>query len=330
MENMDNQDTDKLLQMEAADCRSAADAHHNALKKFWKELFKTGIFLIAALTAIVFGSIAWFTANMNVQSGSASVAAQYEIIRIASKGIRQTSELNWLHLAEGTAYEYGGNTYYYTESGKIALRLSEDYIVSPGASGFVEFYIIPTHDGAATMTLYLGLTGYEERIGVDGITKEIKRVEDPTLDALLSGHILLFDDYNDGYYSNWLSNTSTGGILNNTITITLPENAKEGEPYPVTIYWIWPLRYENMVDDLYAPGSTEYTERFKPFVEAQAQDMTIVPGTSNYYYSRVFLTKDTALNNTDSRTRAYNLADEYIGANAGYLYLTIQTAAIEE
>lgn len=331
MGNMENQDTDKSLQMEAADIPSTAGTHQDEVKKLWIELLKTGIFSLAALAVIVFLTIAWFAANRRVQSGSASVVARHENVRIASKGVRQSSEEEFLKLSEGTSYTYGGDTYYYTEDGEIAMRLAEDYIVSPGASGSIEFYIIPTHDGAMQATLHLGLSGYAEKVGEDGVTKQIEQVEDPVLDALLKGHILLFENYQDGYYSNWLSNESTVGILDNTITIELPEDTKEGVPYRVTFYWIWPLRYENMVEDLYVNGSTEYTERFAPFVEAQSQNRKPISETGNYDYSQIFLAKkETSLNTLDSRTKAYNLADEYIGTNAGYLYLTIQTAAFDE
>lgn len=321
MHNMEHSDMDKSRQTKAADSPSSVRSQQDVLKAFQKELLKTTFFLLAALAVLVYASKAWFVSNSRVHSGTASVSAQYDPVRIASKGVRQSSEEKLLNLPKGTAYQKTGDsvTYYYTESGEIALRLSEEYTVSPGASGSIDFYIIPTRDGAMTVTLYLGLAGYTEKPN-----GSVERVKDDVLDALLSGHILLFDDYDGRYYSNWLGNPGTAGFLNNSITVTLPEDTKEGNPVPVTLYWIWPLRYENMVEDLYAPDSTE--NRFQRFLE-QAQTMTDVPWeNSKYKYSRIFLTKGTL----DSPTKAYNLADEYIGTNAGYLYLTIQTASFED
>lgn len=326
---MDNQNTEKSLQTEPEASPSVSETSEDLLKKFRKELLKTGVFVFAGVIALVLGAIAWFVSNNRVQSGTGSVSARHEEVKIASKGLRQDAEKQLLKLADGTAYQYKEETYYYTENGEIALYLSEDYVVSPGATGTVDFFVIPTHDGAMTVNLYIGLSGYEEK-NIDGKT-QVERIEDSALDALLSGHILLFNEYENGHYSGWISNGGTDGILNNTITITLPEDTKEGVPYPVKIYWIWPLRYENMVLDLYEAGSTEYEKRFHPFVEDQAktENMSSLSETSSYKYSRIFLTKETTLNDKDSRTRAYNLADEYIGSNVDYLYLTIKTAGYE-
>lgn len=326
---MENQNTDKSLQTESGASSSTHETYRDAEKSFRKELWKTGVFVTAGLIALIFGAIAWFVSNSRVQSETVSVSARHEVVRIASKGSRQEPEQSFLSLEAGTEYSYKGTTYYYTESGEIALYLSEEYVVSPGATGVAEFFIIPTHDGAMTVNLHIGLAGYKENI-VDETSARVERVTDPILDALLSGHILLFENYENRHYSGWLSNEDTGGILNNTITITLPEDTKKGEPYPVRIYWIWPLRYENMLLDLYEDQNAEYTEHFHPFIEDQAskQNMSQISGI-DYYYSRIFLTKEAELNDKDSRTRAYNLADEYIGSNADYLYLTIKTAAYE-
>ena len=319
----------QTISNEAAHFRASAEYHKEQLKRFWIELLRSGIFTLAALAVLVFACIAWFTANTRVHSKTASITSQHEIVRIATKGVRQTPERTFLKLSEGTSYTADGETYYYVETGDIALRLSEEYIVSPGASGSVTFYIIPTHDGSMTATLYLELAGYKETEGENSEQKSAARVNDPVLNALLSGHILLFNKYENNHYSEWLSNNSTGDSWNNTITITLPDDTKKDEPYPVTIYWIWPLLYENMKKDLYAEASEEYTARFSPFIESQIENMEKIDGTS-YYYSRIFLAKEGNISNLDERTKAYNLADEYIGSNADYLYLSIQTAAFDE
>lgn len=307
---------------EAANGAAASHGSRRTTMRLWAELLKTCLFIFAALAVIVIGSIAWFAANTRVQSGTASISAKNEMIRLATKGNRQSSEEEWLNLRDGEPYPYDVDTYYYTVGERIALRLSEEYVVSPGASGSISFYIIPTQDGAMHVTLYLGLAGYAESTDPGGTT-QVSRVADDVLDALLSGHILLFHDYADGHYSGWLG-TGTAGMLSNAITVTLPDTAQANVPFEVTLYWIWPLRYENMVDDLYAQGNAEYAAQFKPFVEAQASELTVIPEASKYSYSRIFLTGEKALSTTDSRSRAYNLADEYIGTNADYLYLTIQ------
>lgn len=294
------------------------------IRELRKQLIRTSVISLVVMFVVVIASIAWFVSNRNVSSDTSAIRSDYDSIIIASKGIRQQAEIDYLMLDGGMEYIYEGETYYYSSDGEIALHLSEEKAASPGASGEVTIYVIPTHDGAANIRLYLGLTGYKD-IGQNGDTL-VQRVFDPTLDAFLSGHILFFENYQDRQYSNWLYNDSIGGIINNTIDVSLPEDTQKGVPYPVTFYWIWPLRYENMVNDLYVKGNLEYQERFMPFVESQASLSSQINDTG-YYYSRVFLAKDTELHDMDSRTKAYNMVDEYIGTNADYLYFTIETEA---
>ena len=302
------------------------------VQRLWKEILKTGIFLLATVIVLVFGSIAWFVSNDRIQATTASVSAKHDPIRLATKGERQKAETEYFRiqvdstqpdgttLPDGDTYPSGGETYYFTEGGTIALRLSEDNIVvSPGASGTATFYILPTRDGAMSLTLYVGLAGY----AVKPNNTSAERIVDPTLDALLSGHILLFRDKDEnGHYSGWLG-------TENAITVSLPDTAQKDIPEPVTLYWIWPLRYENMVGDLYENGSAEYRDSFAPFIEKQSNFDEMTQITENYRYSRIFLTNAT-VETDEACSNAYNLADEYIGTNTQYLYLAIQTSAVLE
>ena len=307
----------------------AAKAQQKRKKALIAELLKTAVFALAALTTLVAATIAWFVSNNLVQSGTSTVSAGVETVKLASTGKRQEAESAYLRvdgasLPEGNKLTVGGTDYYSTDGNQIALRLSQDHIISPGASGKVTFYIIPTHDGETTVTLYLGLAGY----ALEGTPPSLaERVSDDTLDALLSGHILLFNRYEDEHYSDWLFQPTASGVADNVITVTLPAEAQKDVPYPVTLYWIWPLRYDNMLDDLYAENSQEYQTRFAPFLEeqAEAESMGVIPD-SDYRYSRLFLTNEEELGTSALRSKAYNLADEYIGTNADFLYLTIQTS----
>ena len=303
------------------------------VRRLWKEMLKTGIFLLATGIVLVFGSIAWFVSNNRTQATTASVSAKHDPIRLATKGKRQRAETDYLRiqvdstqpngttLPDGETYTYPSETetYYYTENGTIALRLSEDNIVvSPGASGTATFYILPTRNGAMSLTLYVGLAGY----AVKQNNTSAERIVDPALDALLSGHILLFRNKDaNGHYSGWLG-------TENAITVSLPDTAQKDIPEPVTLYWIWPLRYENMQSDLYANEAQANTEEFLTFLDTQAQKTSMTEISGGYSYSRIYLTNEKDLTTTDSRSNAYNLADEYIGTNAQYLYLAIQTSAV--
>lgn len=294
---------------------SASRSGQNARKILIAELIKTSALALSAFFTIVFCTAAWFVSNTKVDSGGIAISHQYETIKLATKGVRQEAETKLLALSGGETMQYNSETYYWTDEGEIALRLSDPEVaVSPGMTGKISFYIIPDRNGPQAVTLHLGLTGYEEINSGTG-----RKTDDIVLNSLLSGHILLFENYDNGQFSGWLpaDNVSTEGA-NYRITATNPD-AKIGEPWPVTIHWVWPLRYENMKAD--------YNALLDDFIEGQTALHQI--GETGYYYSQIFLTKNQDLTSAEARSDAYNQADEYIGKNAKYLYVTIQTNLVK-
>lgn len=287
--------------------------------KLRAEFFRTAVFALVVLFVIVLASSAWFVSNSKVDSGGIMISHQFDTIKLATKGDRQQAEINLLNLKKDDETDflvYDTETYYYTQQGEIALRLSDPSVaVSPGMRGEISFYIIPNRTGSQTVTLHLGLAGYEETKDKNGNVTGGNKINDSVLNSLLSGHILLFKTCENDQYSDWLpASVSTGG-LDYQITVTNSE-ATEGKPWQVIIYWVWPLRYENMAGD--------FGNIFDSFIVAQAKKLNPILGT-DYYYSQIFLTKDTNLDPVDSRSDAYNQADEYIGTKADYLYVTVQT-----
>lgn len=283
---------------------SASGESSLLIRRLWKEILKTAVFLLATIIVIIIGSIAWFVSNDRTQAATASVSAQHDLLRLATKGRRQSSEETFLDLNPGETLpvEPGQDPYYFTEGGTIALRLDSDKVsVRPGFRGEVTFYIIPKRTGALEATLHLELAGYQTH--TENAVTTAKPVEDDVLDALLCGHILLFRDEN---YSDWLW-TGNGNILR------VSESAREGEPIPVTFYWYWPLRYRDMEEDWLDRTLT------KP-----------LPSDLNYLYNRVFIAKDGVLTDDKICDEAYNRADEYIGSHADFLYLSIQTSLEDE
>lgn len=274
------------------------------VNSLFAQMLKTLFFALAALAVISFGTIAWFAANSRTQAEGASISAQQNVIRLATKGDRQVPEETYLELADGETEPIAGETYYYTESGTIALRLeSELNTFFPGAEGEVTFYIIPSSAEASEITIYTHLAGYQEtESGVEQVNSEI-------LDALLNGHILMF------YKDEWL-----GSGVTKEINVSIPENSKD-KPVPVTLSWEWPARYKNM-----AEVSSDST--YRQWLENQnTEGLTPMQEDFSYGYNNVFLAKrDAELADPTVRNDAYNLADEFIGTNAQYLYLTIRTA----
>lgn len=318
---MKNERSPSSEQQEPLDVSAYRSARALRLK-LWAELFKTTALALVALCVIVLGSVAWFVSNSKVDSGGITISHQYDTIRLATKGNRQEAEIRLLGLDEGTLYPPDSEppeAYYYTEQGEIALRLSNNEVaVSPGASGEITFYIIPKRTETQTVNLHLTLAGCEE-IETQGDSSTGRKLNDKVLSSLLSGHILLFQKCVDGKYSEWLSGSvpeEGAGGANYQITVT-NENAQEGQPWPVTVYWVWPLRYENMEKD--------YQGQLDDFIEEQAIINEKNTASGNYYYTQIFLTKDKNMTTDEARSDAYNQADEYIGRKANYLYVTIQT-----
>ena len=315
---------------EAEYYKETAEKHRQEVTAAWKTFGKTGVFVLAAAVVFILICLGWFVQNSQVTSGSGAVSARQNVVRFASKGYRQEAETDsTLELPDGSKFEYESETYYYTENDEIAMRLSENYHVSPGASGSIDFYLIPVSSGARTVTLSLELAGYYKN--AYGMSVPAK---DEVLNKLLKGHILLFENYENGFYSGWLYNQDSEGVFRNTFSVTLPENAEADVPYHYSIYWIWPKRYENLVShrpgnqDLYADSSEEFQVIFLPFVYAQASKENAVQiGKEEYRYSTVFLSDKWPLAESTARTKAYNLADEYIGTKADDLYLKISIAS---
>lgn len=299
------------------------------IKELYKSLAKTTVMVFVSLFTLVFVAVAWFVANSNVHSGSSPISADYEPMKLAVKrnDFRQNAD-EYLQLNDGDILtDVNGNDYYYTNAGTIALRLDKsNYEVSPGAKGKVTFYVIP-NGATSSVTLHIGLGAYgeDENHAVNPINNEV-------INSLINGHILLFDDYSDvNGYSNWLFETpnNSDSIFHNSITVDL-SNTSAGDIVPVDFYWIWPTRYQNYVNDF----KDSYTKNeIVNFANDQADNLRELGNyqvlENQYRYSYVFLSKD-SLTSTANRSEGYDLADEYIGGNAQYLYLTIQTSVTDE
>ena len=306
------------------------------ISALFKSLVHTIVLVMISFFTLVFVSTAWFASNSNVNSGTAPISAEFEPIKLAvsSKDIRTISETKVLRLdgqklSDGhilkdqkgnTIVDENGNSFFYTNNGTIALRLeSDDVKVSPGKRGEITFYVVPEKDGAQSVNLYLVLAGYRERKDQSGKIVGGSKIEDIVLNNLLSGHILLFQERDkSGKLSNWISGTVNDSGVVYIIYASNP-NAMKDEPWPITVYWEWPLRYENMVND--------YNGQLNGLISSTYYEVIGVPG---YKYNQVFLTKETDISgNDEKKSDAYNQADEYIGKTADDLYVSIQIDLVE-
>ena len=329
------------------DYRESAKKYIENAKDEWTIFGKTGVFVIAVLVVIAFFGLAWFVLNTLVKSSSGGISAKNDMpYMLASVGNRlemeenhllsSTDDVTWggTKLPSGNRQSYdryidntSGATVekkqdYYVQEGEFAWHFSEPIRFYPGARGKLEFYLIPKVDGLTTVQLKLEVLPYknekrEEKEGAVPITDE-------TLVNLLKGHILMFTALDDNTgYSGWIGS-------DNTITV-----GKEGEclikdtPYKMTVYWIWPKQYRNLIYDKYTTrgdlfSDTENNEDYNDIINY------INKNKNNFFYPP---NSYEDLNTSNQMTQAefdrgvlaYNAADEYIGTKVDYLYLSVNT-----
>ena len=128
--------------------------------------------------------------------------------------------------------------------------------IGPGSYGEFTFYIIPHIQNFDRVTVSVSLQPFTlEREGDPSdkkATGKAKPVENNSnnevLLNMLQGHILLFTSKGeDGNYDNRILPDIKDGTI--CFTFTKDSNTTtwvKNQPEPVTIYWIWPKRFENI------------------------------------------------------------------------------------
>ena len=161
-----------------------------------------------------------------------------------------------------------GDTYILGDSDGISLMVNSENNVNntetfehigPGSYGKFTFYIIPHIDSFDKVNLSISLKpftlqGVENTGSGIGATGRAVAVENNSnnntvLLNLLQGHILLFTGKDsDGNYSNrLLPNLEADGRISFKFTMNKQTtNWVKDQAEPVTIYWIWPKRFENI------------------------------------------------------------------------------------
>ena len=159
--------------------------------------------------------------------------------------------------------------------------------------------------------------------------KRVVKSEDTTLQNLIQGHILFFQQLDDVYgYQKWLE-------VDKPFVIEAPENGsfKKDVPYKVTIYWIWPQYFRNYVytqkstqGDLFtdAANQTDGSDyaRINTFIN-KSQNKLFYDESANVQVTFP-INKDMAQDTLEQCSNYYNKADEYIGTNAKYIYVGIK------
>ena len=315
-----------------------------------RKLKRSFIFAFVALIAVIALGIAWFMSNSKVTSTGTSVSAQDDrLFELASVGKRQTAEEYYLIdeskksiLSAGTEKTYASyiengtevqkEQTYHVGTGSLAWYLDSQESILPGANGKLEFYIIPKKDNVKSVTVSFDINAY---VYTDEGNKRAVKSEDTTLQNLIQGHILFFQQLDDVYgYQKWLE-------ADKPFVIEAPENGsfKQNVPYKVTIYWIWPQYFRNYVytqkstqGDLFTDAANQTSDsdyaRINTFINSQR---TVEKGQNKLFYDESAnvqvtspINKDMAQDTLEQCSNYYNKADEYIGTNAKYIYVGIK------
>lgn len=261
--------------------RQQAQEEMQNLNNQWKTFFRTGIFLFAAVAAMIILGIAWFVNNNKVAGTGTSISASGSDFDLAADitGAASTKGMydKLLDVPPGTKIKE--QTFLATNdtNNSITWAIKDDSNlnnqtgangIEPGSSGSLTFYIISHKDGPLSLTLDVALTGYSyggEDDKEPTTSADITQLKsDDKAQKLLEGHVLLFAGYDSDTdsaqktYKAWISedaeewNKSLGEGVSlsrdkgGKLTWTA-ENAVKETAYPVTLYWIWPERLESYI-----------------------------------------------------------------------------------
>ena len=345
-----------------------------------KKAVRSIVLALSALIAIIAICIAWFVANNVIKGSTSDVSADSDsAFRIASVGKRQDSELGYywdektgnknLILDDGEEKTYSkyydlathtektGEQTYYIGNNNIAWYQDRQEVLEPGASGKLEFYVIPKETGHSSLKVTVKLEGYtlthanSYKPG-DAETTDNSRaiwIEEQRLQRFIDGHILVFKELNDDGYKGWLRPEDVSdykdntGICGNTFTISAGDVGlkvfEKDVPYKITLYWVWPKYFRNYIyanrqqnGDLFT--DIENNEDYNSLIEFINEQKEMTGNGSKLFFNgedasdvqqtvtdeRIDSDMSSELLNTCSRY--YNLADEYIGNKAKFMYVS--------
>lgn len=264
------------------------------------------------------------------------------------EGNHYTTFLDLPNLSEGaqTFKDQDGIEYVIGNSDGISLRIDSDSNVNnteefehigPGSYGKFTFYIIPLVDNLDQVNLSVSLQPFTlvrvgDPDGKNAIGRAMhvdKNENNSVLLNMLQGHILLFTGQDgSGDYSNRIFPTleNDGSIrfefIKDKTTTWVKDKAE-----PITIYWIWPKRFENIK----YPGQEDSV--FKKTCQEYEELLEWVNDNREYIVNTkiVLDTKSLADPQTDMTNQqfaqwsvGYNKGDQLIGDNIAFFQWVIE------
>lgn len=130
---------------------------------------------------------------------------------------------------------------------------TQNAYVGPGSRGEMTFYIIPTVEGLNKVSITLLLSAYHLTVSENPNRTATATMIDGSdkyqmLRNMLCGHILVFQgkDNNGDYEEQITPALGANGSVIFSFDVT-GDNWPVNQPIAVTLYWIWPHRFENLV-----------------------------------------------------------------------------------
>ena len=330
---------------------------YDELKKIRRDAYVKMVAIIGiVVTALVFGSVAWFTESREVEGSKLSMKSDSDSFELAVSE-RTGAEIYYNTKINVLGY-LTGNDNLSTTDGSIRWVMkdestnisAEDYKgFRPGSYGRLTFYILPNSDADASYTFELKMTGYYAEFVPDAndeqiLTKEIKANTFQTLsekangDATsdyalaanyLKGHILFFQNHKAMTFEGETdTNLYYSGRIADTFTYNTSDHQEEKTTwngqlaYEVNIFWIWPNTFGQIVldsndDNLY--GDAMFSSNQSGTITPRNDLINYISNNPSYFFSTSDLTEQDAASLTEKMSKeSLSTTNSLITLSNGY------------
>lgn len=235
-----------------------------------KQVVKFGSLMVLTVIILIFATIAWFTLNREVSTGSMAVKTSPSPFELEVRGTYIENDADFSKADSN--YTYGEdqqtlNAYQTSgQSDRIIWRKTSNTAddghytkgLEPNSHGKLTFWVVPNESGTLDITFEFGIRGF-----IGSFTEPEDEDEEPELTSLveinddltiansgglistaaqladkkaalefIQGHILFFSDYDGTYYSGFLG---TGRSIRFGDCINPSTNAKYNAGNPVSV-----------------------------------------------------------------------------------------------
>lgn len=295
-------------------------------KRKKRSLIKIACILVFLFIVWLFGSVAWFTMNKEVECTGAQIKAAGTpyIIETRSQSGYYKTQYDSLH---SEAAEWMISAEHNLDNHISANEEDEqEPALEPGNHGSLEFRVSPQSTNTLTVDCLFEIKAYVETESDDGEGNTVTTITETNNSALagyLNAHIMLFTGIDSG------TGKLTGLIDNNNESlerILRNQTYTRGESTYTTIYWYWPEHLSDLTDSentIYAPSEHEavlaYIARNKDgfFKDCSDSNAKVLTDLTNLYATY----SNSTYNHYNLR---YDNADLDIGNNLSYVILSMQ------